>query len=236
MTSWCASCSEPRRRASNSHRLADAARLVDRDLLADRQVHRQVQERVRAAVLDRVARRQRGRRRRPGRRGTRGARRSTCAAMASIGVSGRPGVLLAPRCRRRSGARRAGRAGTSRQLCGPPTEVPMKVTTEQLFTDARTQNGYLGRPGLRRHAARALRPAEVGPDLGQLHARRASSSCAAPRPRTRLIDCVIPGNVQQGARGAGDRGHRHGHGVLRQAAAAVPAHRRARLVRRQAGE
>ena len=51
--------------------------LVDRALLADRQVHRQVQERVLAAVALRRRPGPRRHRRRPARRGTRGARRSS---------------------------------------------------------------------------------------------------------------------------------------------------------------
>ena len=53
MISWCASCS-PMRLHQQVVRRLDAARLVDRDLLGDRQVHRQVQERIRLAALDRV--------------------------------------------------------------------------------------------------------------------------------------------------------------------------------------
>ncbi len=47
-------------RAQQLERLLDAARLVDRDLLADREVHRQVQERIGPAALDRIDRGARG--------------------------------------------------------------------------------------------------------------------------------------------------------------------------------
>ncbi|MCK7494627.1 MAG: hypothetical protein MZW92_28275 [Comamonadaceae bacterium] len=78
------------------------------------------------------------------------------------------------------------------------------------------------------HAARAVRAAEVGPDLGQLRRRRASSSCAAPRPRTRLAGLHEPRQPRRRCSEAPvTRDHRHGPGVPRPAARAVPAHRRA---------
>lgn len=72
----------------------------------------------------------------------------------------------------------------------------MNVTTEQLFTAARTQNGYLDKP--------------VGDDtLRQLYEllkfgpTAANSSPArfvfvrTPEAKARLLDCVNPGNVQK---------------------------------------
>jgi 3-hydroxypropanoate dehydrogenase len=43
----------------------------------------------------------------------------------------------------------------------------MNVTTEQLFTEARTQNGYLAQPVSDDTLRAAVRPAEVGPHRGQ---------------------------------------------------------------------
>ena len=214
-------------------------RLVDADLLADRQVHGQVQEGVGAAVLDRVAGRQRGVARRPGRRGTRGARRSSVRRCASIGVQRQAGALLAPRPQKK---RRTScwEGWNIRQLSAftdaLPTRKPMNVTTEQLFTEARTQNGYLPDTRRRRHAARALRPAEVGPDLGQQLPGALRLRAQRARPRPGCWRCVSPGNVQK-VREAPvtaiigmDMAF---HDKLPQA---VPAHRCAHLVRRQAGQ
>ena len=53
-----------------------------------------------------------------------------------------------------------------------------------LFREARTHNKCHRRAGLRRDAARALRPPEIGPDLGQLLAGALSVPAHARKPRS----------------------------------------------------
>jgi hypothetical protein len=214
--------------------LADAGGLVDGHLLVDGQVHAQVQEGVGAAFFHRVDGGQRG-----GLVGqvglVFGVLADPRAATACMGSSGSAGLQAGL-----GGAEEApdvvlGGLEHPRIVTRPPnrpTGCRMNITTERLFTEARTQNGYLPTP-LPTTRCALYDLLKWGPT--------AANSCPArfvfvrsAEARERLLAVHGPRQRGQGAAGAGDRDHRHGHGVPRPAAAALSAHRRTRLVRRQA--
>jgi 3-hydroxypropanoate dehydrogenase len=72
----------------------------------------------------------------------------------------------------------------------------MKVTTEQLFTEARTQNGYLPEPipdGMLRELYNLMK---WGPTSANCSPAR-FLFVRTPEAKLRLIECLSPGNVQK---------------------------------------
>lgn len=72
----------------------------------------------------------------------------------------------------------------------------MKVTTEQLFTEARTQNGYLNEPvpdGMLRELYNLMK---WGPTSANCSPAR-FLFVRTPEAKLKLIECLSPGNVQK---------------------------------------
>ena len=105
---------------------------------------------------------------------------------------------------------------------------------DQLFRDARSHNGWQDRPITDEQLHALYDLWKMGPTSANCSPARVVF-VRTPEAKQRLEPALSEGNRAKTMTAPVDRDHRHGHGVLREAAAALPARRRAQLVRRQAG-
>ena len=75
----------------------------------------------------------------------------------------------------------------------------MNITTEQLFDDARTHNGFTSEPVSEAELRRLYDLMKWGADLGQQRPAR-FAFVTTPEAKARLLECVSPGNVEKTAR------------------------------------